>query len=130
MLITIDNHTIENVIQFTYLGHVFDNQCVRSSIDFCIASASAKFNQLREVLCDAKVNKQTRWKLLEACVVPKLLYGLQACFPKDRLKKIEAAWFQFLRSMVVGGWRRVSEDPEDLDFRFIYRNLYTLFEAS
>ena len=123
-LITIDNHTIENVSQFTYLGHVFDNQSVTSSTEYRIARASAKFNQLREVLCDAKVNKKTRWKFLEACVVPRLLYGLQACYPKEaQLKKIESCWFQFLRSMVIGGWRRVSEDPDDPDFRFVYTNL-------
>ena len=93
-LITIDNHTIENVSQFTYLGHVFDNQSVTSSTEYRIARASAKFNQLREVLCDAKVNKKTRWKFLEACVVPRLLYGLQACYPKEaQLKKTVSVGF-------------------------------------
>ena len=53
----------------------------------------------------------------------RLLYGLQACFPKeDQMKKLESAWFQFLRSMVKGGWRRVSNDPEHPDFRFAYSN--------
>ena len=122
-LFNIDGHSIENVSQFTYLGYVFDNGSIVSSTEHCIARASAKFNQLRTVLCDTKVNKQTRWKFLETCVAPRLLYGLQACYPKEeQLKKIESCWSQFLRSMVKGGWRRRSEDPENPDYRFVYKN--------
>ena len=74
-------------------------------------------------ICNPKVNKKTRWKLLESCVMLRLVYGLhQACFPKKEMKKIESCWFQLSRSMVKGGWRRVSEDPKDIDFRFVYRN--------
>ena len=120
-LITVDGHEVENVRQFEYLGHIFDNCSVMSSTEHRKARASAKFNQLRTVLCDIKINRRTRWKLLEACVVPRLLYGLQACYPKeDQLKKLEACWFQFLRSMVKGGWKRVSDDPDNPDLRFVY----------
>ena len=53
----------------------------------------------------------------------RLLYGLQACFPsEEQLKKLEACWFQILRSMVRGGWKRVSNDPDNPDFRFVYTN--------
>ena len=123
-LITVDGHVIENVRQFTYLGHIFDNHSVMSCVEHRTARASAKFNQLREVLCDPKVRKKTRKKLLESCVVPRLIYGLQACFPnEEETKKIESCWFQLLRTMVRGGWRRVSEDPEDPDYRFVYTNV-------
>ena len=122
-LIKVAGHKIENVRQFTYLGHVFDNRGVTSATEHRRARASAKFHQLREVLCDINVNRRTRWKLLEACVIPRLLYGLQACYPKeDQMKKLESTWFQFLRSMVKGGWRRMSNDPENPDFRFAYSN--------
>ena len=93
------------------------------SIEHRISRANAKFQQLKEVLCDTKVRKRTRWRLLEACVVPRLLYGLQSCYPKEnQLKKLEGCWFQILRSMVRGGWRRVSDDPENPDYRFVYSN--------
>ena len=60
---------------------------------------------------------------MEACVVPRLPYGFQACFPNEhQLKKIEACWHQLLRSMVKGGWKRVSDDPEHTDFRFVLSN--------
>ena len=120
-LLKIDGQEIENVKEFTYLGHVFSNQSATPSIEHRIARANAKFNQLREVLCDTKVNRGTRLKLLEACVVPRLLYGLQACSPTEvQIKKIQTCWFQILRSMVRGGWRRVSEDPDNSDYRFVY----------
>ena len=122
-LITVDGHEVENVRQFEYLGHIFDNCSVTSATEHQKTRASAKFNHLQTVLCDIKINRRTRWKLLEACVIPRLLYGLQACYPKeDQLKKLEACWFQFLRSMVKGGWKRMSDDPDNPDFRFVYSN--------
>ena len=122
-LINVNGNDIENVREFTYLGHVFSNEDPASSIDYRISRANAKFQQLKEVLCDPKVNKKTRWKLMESCVAPRLLYGLQACFPsKQQMKKIEACWHQLLRSMVRGGWKRVSNDPENPDFRYVLTN--------
>ena len=122
-LLKIEDNNIENVREFTYLGHVFSNQSANPTIEQRKARANAKFHQLKEVLGDTKVNRHTRWKLLEACVVPRLLYGLQAAYPKeDQLKKLEACWYQILRSMVRGGWRRVSDDPENPDYRFIHTN--------
>ena len=60
---------------------------------------------------------------MESCVAPRLLYGLQACFPsKQQMKKIEACWHQLLRSMVRGGWKRVSNDPENPNFRYVLTN--------
>ena len=122
-LFKVNGKVIENVREFVYLGHVFSNQSESPSIEHRISRANAKFQQLREVLCDTKVNKLTRWRLLEACIVPRLLYGFQACYPNEaQLKKIEACWYQFLRSMVRGGWKRVCNDPENPDFRFVYTN--------
>ena len=122
-LIKINGNDIENVREFTYLGHVFSNEDPATSIDYRISRANAKFQQLKEVLCDPKVNKKTRWKLMESCVAPRLLYGLQACFPSEQqMKKIEACWHQLLRSMVRGGWKRVSNDPENPDFRYVLTN--------
>ena len=131
-LLKVDGHEIENVREFTYLGHVFSNESTKPSVEHRISRANAKFNQLREVLCDTKVNKRTRWKLLESCVAPRLLYGLQACPPKEAdMKKIEACWFQMLRTMVRGGWKRVSNDPDNPDYRFFYTNnaLQTILQA-
>ena len=122
-LVRIDGNDIENVKEFVYLGHVFSNDGIMVSTEHRISRANAKFQQLREVLSDHRVNRATRWKLLEAYVVPRLLYGLQACFPSEQqLKKLEACWFQILRSMVRGGWKRVSNDPDNPDFRFVYTN--------
>ena len=80
---------------------------------------------MRKVLCDFKINKRTRKKLLEACVRSRLTYGLQACYPNElQLKKLEACWFQLLRSMVRGGWKRHTSEGEEAgaDYRLIYTN--------
>ena len=82
-LFSVENHVIENVREFVYLGQVFTNDPDKSYTDHRIARATAKFNELRKALCDTNVNMQTRRKLLEACVWSRLTHGLHACYPKE-----------------------------------------------
>ena len=89
-LFGIDEHTIENIQEFTYLGHVVPN-----SEDVCftehISRTIAKFHELRNVLCDTDVNLRSRRKILEACVRSHLLYGTSAWNPKEReMQKLES----------------------------------------
>ena len=70
--------------------------------DHCIARANAKFNQLREVLCNSIINFRIRKKMLESCVISRRTYEPQK---EAQLKKLEACWTQYLRIMVRGGWR-------------------------
>ena len=122
-LFKIDDHEIENVQEFTYLGHVISN-----SEDICftehrVSRATAKFNELRNVLCDIDVNLRTRRKILEACVRSRLLYGTSAWDPKeDEIRKLEVCWNECLRSMVKGGWKRQDTEDEN-EFKFVYSNL-------
>ena len=77
-LFKIGEERIENVQQFTYLGQVISNSKKVSFTVHRIARALAKFNELRNVLTDKKINMKTRKKLLESCVRSRLLYGVQA----------------------------------------------------
>ena len=121
-LFAVEGEKIENVKQFTYLGQVISATEECCFTEYRIARANAKFNELRKVLCDYKINKRTRKKIMEACVRSRLTYGLQAAYPNEaQLKKLEACWSQLLRSMVRGGWRRQGTD-DDGDFRFVYTN--------
>ena len=121
-LFNIGVHEIENVREFTYLGHVITNSNEVCFTEHRVARATAKFNELRNVLCDTDVNLKTRRKILEACVRSRLIYGTSAWNPNEReIKKLETCWNECLRSMVKGGWSR--QDPEDeTNFRFVYTN--------
>ena len=129
-LFSVGSEKIENVLSFTYLGHVITNKENDCFTDHRIVRAVAKFNELRTVLCDTNVNIQTRRKILETCVKSRLTYGTAAWFPNEhQLKKMEARWMQCLRSMVKGGWGRrnvpdSSEDDEEqeVDYGFVYTN--------
>ena len=52
--------------------------------DHTIVSETAKFNQLRNVMCDIHVNVRTRIKLLESCVRSRLINGTEAWYPKEQ----------------------------------------------
>ena len=126
-LIKIGNEDIENVSDFTYLGQVFTNDDEKCFTEYRINRAKAKFNELKDVLADTRVNLRTRRKILGACVRSRLLYGTDAVLPnEDQMKKLEACWIGCLRSMVKRGWKRrnIGEEvaSEDLDYRFIYTN--------
>ena len=123
-LFSVDGHEIENVREFTYLGHVISNSNQVNFTEHRIARASAKFNELRTVLCDTDINLKSRRKILEACVRSRLLYGVSAWAPKEReIKQLETCWFRLLRTMVKGGWKRhESADESEVDYRFVYTN--------
>ena len=66
-LFSIGKNLVENVKEFVYLGQV-----ITTDNDGCftvhrVARATAKFNELRTVLKDTRVNLRTHRKLLEAC---------------------------------------------------------------
>ena len=76
-----------------------------------------------QVLTDINVNLRTRRKLLESCVRSRLTYGTKAWFPNEQqMRKLEICWFQCLRSMVKGGWKRIetSDHSDEVDYTFVY----------
>ena len=123
-LFSVDGHKIENVKEFTYLGHVLSNSDEVNFTEHRVARATAKFQELKNVLCDTDVNLKSRRKILEACVRSRLLYGTAAWAPKEReTQKLETCWFECLRTMVKGGWtRQDSEEEGEAEYRFVYTN--------
>ena len=55
----------------------------------------------------------------------RLTYGTQAWFPNEQhMRKLEICWFQCLRNMVKGGWKRIetSDHSDEVDYTFVYSN--------
>ena len=108
-LISIGYVALKTVRAFKYLGHMIvntdDNQY--NFLNFRIASAYQKWNDLKHVLTDWRVKMNARTKILEACIRSCLLYSVQAWQLSAReLKKIESIWHNFLRKMIVHGFKR------------------------
>ena len=92
-LFAVGENVVENVSEFTYLGQTFSNKEQSSFTDLRVSKAIRKFNEMRQVLTDNKVNMTTRMKLMEACVRSRLLYGTQAWYINEECtKKVEAGW--------------------------------------
>ena len=84
-------------------------------LNFRISSAFQKWNELKHILCDRRIFMSTRAKILESCVRSRLLYSVQAWeLTAQELKKIESIWLNFLRKMVVNGFKRKNVPPEYL----------------
>ena len=59
-------------------SHTLANRsAVKSKAVLCVSKAIRKFNEMRQVLTNKKVNMTTRTKLMGACVQSGLLYGTQ-----------------------------------------------------
>ena len=122
--IVVDNTKLENVSEFCYLGHTIFN----NDDDFTgmrIARATAKFNELGNVLRDQEIHLSIRRHLLEACVRPRLTYATQSWRPSEQqMKKLESCWHGFLRRMVKGGFRRKpAESENETNFSLVYSNI-------
>ena len=133
-LFNVGVEVVENVRSFTYLGQVNTTAEKKSFTEHRTASATAKFNEMRNVLCDIRVNLRTRRKLLEACVRTRLTYGTQAWYPKEQeMKELEACWHELQRSMVRGGWGRkkaVNVDEEEFAFKYTNEDIQNILKTS
>ena len=139
-LITVNGIKIENVQQFSYLGHLLSNDSNTSSfLTQRISAAYQKWNELKNVLTDKEIRLAVRMKLLHACVRSRLMYSVQAWqLTKAEVAKVKVVWMNFLRHMVRGGFARknvpkerrgkkkkkkkASDDEEDLDWSFKITN--------
>ena len=81
--IVVDGTELGIVSEFCYLGHTIFNDG-RNSNDLRIAKATAKFYELKGVLCDKEVHMSIRTKILEACVRPRLTYATQCWRPSEK----------------------------------------------
>ena len=87
------------------------------------AKVTAKFYELGDLLRDQEVHLSIRKKLLEASVRPRLVYATQSWKPsEEEIKKLEACWYGFLRRMVKGGFRKKTDDENNLNFSLVYTN--------
>ena len=124
-LFLISENVVENVSEFTYLGQTFSNKDQGSCTDLRVSKAIGKFNEMRQVLMDQKVNMTTRTILMGACVRSRLLYGTQAQYINEQnIRKLETCQIELLRQIVNSGWNRLPtpEDAEDTEFRLRYTN--------
>ena len=124
-LFSVGDNVIENVQGFIYLGHSVMTEGNGCFTEHRIARATAKYNELRRVVTDGRINLRTRRAFMHACVRTRLCYGTDACLPNEQqLQKLESCWMGFLRGMVRGGWRRRStpEGTEEHNFSFFHTN--------
>ena len=143
-LISIAGVPLKNVRTFKYLGHLITNtdEDPSSYLTFRISSAFQKWNELKLVLTDKRVNLSSRVKFLEACVRSRLLYSSQSWeLSASEMTKLESIWHSFLRKMIANGFKRknvpveylkakkdakksnqIVPEPDDLDWSFLYNN--------
>ena len=114
-LISLKNEPIGNVRQFKYLGHVLSNQKSNTSafLTHQISRSYAKWNEMKNVLLDKRIHLSTGVRFLEACVISRLLYSVQAwSLNAKEMQKIESIWHGLLRRLVKGGFKRQNA-PKD-----------------
>ena len=87
-------------------------------LSFRISSAFQKWNELKHILTEKRINMSSRIKILEACVRSGLLYSAQSCeLSASELRKLETIWHGFLRKMINNGFKRKNVPPEYLKAR-------------
>ena len=98
---------------------MFSNKDQSSFTDLGVSKAIGKFNEMRQVLTDQKVNMTPRTKLMAARVRYHFLCGTRAWYiNEENVRKLETGRMELLRQMVNGGCSRLPtpEDAEDTEF--------------
>lgn len=143
-LISVGGVALKNVRTFKYLGHMITNNDDDPSyyLTFRISSAFQKWNELKHVLTDRRINMSSRIQILEACVRSRLLYSAQSWeLSATELRKLETIWHGFLRKMITNGFKRknvppeyllarkkakksntIAPEPDDLDWAYVFNN--------
>ena len=107
-IVSVGDKKIKNVRKFKYLGYTITNSDNTSSfLHARMSSAFEKWNELKHILMDKRIQLDTRIRFLTMCVRSRLLYSIQAWhLLEGELKKVEVIWHGFLRKMVIGGFQR------------------------
>ena len=110
-LVKLDTTEIENVKQFTYLGHTISNQNTQQEtfLSHRIKSAYKKWNELRSVFTDKRILLCTRVKFLTASIRSRLTFSVQTgLLNSHNQTKLESIWTNFLRKLVRNGFKRIN----------------------
>ena len=111
-LVSLNNVPIKNTQMFKYLGVHVDPVDVTCMTANRIASAWAKFTELKRVLCDQRIRMSIRVCFLETFVRPRLCYCAHTWnLSVPEINQLQVVWTQMIRSMVKGGHRRINGPP-------------------
>src|SRR5271156_522348 len=106
MTVSIDNHKLEQVSHFKYLGTEITQQNSRSTdIHCCTAQALAAANNLIAIWQNTRTNLKTKLWLLDCLVVPIALYGCETWkLNVSATKKLQAFGTKCLRKLFNISW--------------------------
>ena len=106
-LIKLGNTEIKNVLEFKYLGVMLSPENPTRLIEHRIASATAKFHELKKVFTNNRISIKTRGRYLNAFVRSRLCYNIATWNnPEHFVNKLDVEWHQILRKSIKGGFRR------------------------
>ena len=108
-LISIEGVALKNVRTFKYLGDMitYNDEDPSHYLSFRISSAFQKWNELKHVLTDKRINMPNRMKFLETCVRSRLLYSAQSWeLSASEMRNLETSWHGILRKMITNGFKR------------------------
>ena len=101
-IVSLSKEKIKNVRKFEYLGYTIRNSDnVMSFLHARISSAFQKWNELKHILTDKRIQLDTLVTFLTICVRTHLLYSIKTRrLSEGELKNFEVIWHGFLRKKV------------------------------
>lgn len=101
--IVVNNHLIEYVQEYTYLGQIISHKDLTTiEIETRIGNAWKRYWSFKELMKNKETNIYIKRKLFNTCVLPVLTYGCQTwALTKAHLKKLEVCQRSMERSMLA-----------------------------
>ena len=123
-LYAVAGHSIQNVSEFKYLGHLFHREDSSAFAIARVSSAVAQFQRFRYIFTDRNIKNRSKIRFLEAYVRSRLTYGVAAVVPTEaQIGQLCSCWYECLRRMTKGGFARKSvSGGDELSSSFVWSN--------
>ena len=106
-LISYEGFNLKNTTNFKYLGLMTSIDNENKFLEHRIATALSKFNSLKQVLYDHRIEMKTRLRYLNSFVRSRLTYSAATWqLNATQVSKLEVIWMRLLRKMVNRGFKR------------------------
>lgn len=106
-LLQLDTDKIKNTTEFKYLGVMMTANRPMRLIEHRIASACAKWHEMKRLLKNGRISAKIRGKYMNTFIRSRLCYnGATWNNPEMHTEKLNVEWLRLLRKVVKGGFRR------------------------
>ena len=133
-MVSLNGVCLKNVKEFKYLGsyiRIDEPSTGDTELNHRIQMSAVKFAQLAKLLLNFKIHLKTRIKFFNSFIRSRLVYSCQNwTLTSSQYDRLDVSYRTFLRRMVRGGFRRISDENGESRYRISNAKLHSICGTS